>query len=55
MNGHGPIGTVPDLGAVRSRQQEKAAVPDYDPGTPEFDMQGQVALSAKRRDEQPGR
>jgi hypothetical protein len=36
MNGHGPIGTVPDLGAVRARQQEKAAGPDYDPGTPEF-------------------
>ena len=36
MNRHGPIGTVHDLGAVRARQQEKAAGPDYDPGTPEF-------------------
>ena len=44
MNGHGPIGTVPDRGAVRARQQEKSAVPDYDPGTPEFAVQVRVAL-----------
>jgi hypothetical protein len=44
MNGHGPIGTVPDLVAMRSRQQEKERVPDYDPGTPELGLQVGVPL-----------
>jgi hypothetical protein len=44
MNRQSPIGTVPDLGAIRARRQEKAAVPDYEPGTLEFAMQVRVAL-----------
>ena len=44
MNGHGTIGTLPDLGAVHARQQEKERVPTHDPGTPEFAKQVRVAL-----------
>jgi hypothetical protein len=44
MNGHGTIGTLPDLGAVHARQQDKERVPTYDPGSPEFAKQVRVAL-----------
>jgi hypothetical protein len=37
-NGNG-FGAVPDLGAVRARQQAKVAMPAYDAGTPELALQ----------------
>jgi hypothetical protein len=43
LNGVGP---VVDLGAIKQRQQEKAQVPSYSVGSPEFALQvGVGALS----------
>ena len=39
MSGMNGVGPVPDLGAIRARQQAKASTPPYDPGTPELALQ----------------